>query len=254
MAMNGPLSGSQAADLPEGDAAGLDAFIGKRHARWPEWDIAEVFLPAPQRPLARAWLTLLQELGDAAWGGGDALPGQAKLAWWHDELQGWNQRRRRHPLAPALLARPASWAALATALPALRDSRERPGDSTEAVAVLAPFAVAAAAVEAELFEVPEASTASGDLASALLAERLLHHRDGAAPLQALAQAGGQATRAWAAALLASWPQGAPVARARRLQALLQRARLEQLAAGATVPQPLSRWRTLWRGWQAARRG
>ena len=42
-------------------------FIAKWRARWPEWAIAEVFLPASRRESMQAWFALLQELGDAAW-------------------------------------------------------------------------------------------------------------------------------------------------------------------------------------------
>lgn len=230
-------------------------FVAKWRARWPEWAIAEAFVPAPRREVAQAWMALLQELGDAAWGGSDPRPGEAKLAWWAEELQGWSRGARRHPLGQVLSSRAASWAALAAALPTLLASRERPRDTTAAVAAVAPFAVAAAAVEAEVSGTPATTASSGDLASALLSERLLHHPEGAVPLQLLAgQAGTDvAGQAWAAALLAAWPAGAPVARPRRLHAMLQRARLAQRAAGVAAPRPLSRWRTLWRSWQAARR-
>lgn len=246
--------------MPTGGVAGGEvsdsSFIAKMRARWPEWAIAEVFLPASRREIAQAWLALLQELGDAAWGGADPRPGEAKLAWWAEELDGWSRGARRHPLGQPLASRAASWPALAAALPTLHASRERPRDTTEAVAAVAPFSVAAAAVEAELSLAPATTASSGDLASALLAERLLHHPDGAVPLQLLAaQAGAEAAgQAWAAALLAAWPAGAPVARARRLHAMLQRARLAQRAQGVASPMPLPRWRTAWRAWQAARRG
>ncbi|MRT52162.1 phytoene/squalene synthase family protein, partial [Xylella fastidiosa subsp. multiplex] len=39
----------------------LDSFLDKCLARWPEWSVADVFIPEPQRPLAMAWFTLLQE-------------------------------------------------------------------------------------------------------------------------------------------------------------------------------------------------
>ena len=236
-------------------ARGAGDFVAKWRARWPEWAIAEVFVPPSRREIAQAWMTLLQELGDAAWGGADVRPGEAKLTWWAEELLGWSRGARRHPLGQGLSPRAASWDALAAALPALLASRERPRDTTAAVAAVAPFAVAAAAVEAEVSGTPATTSSSGDLASALLAERLLHHPDGAVPLQLLAgQADAEAAGgAWAAALLDAWPAGAPVARARRLHAMLQRARLGQRAAGVEAPRPLSRGRTLWRAWQAARR-
>ena len=245
---------------PDGQATEPDAaagFVAKWRARWPEWAIAEAFVPASRREVVQGWMALLQELGDAAWGGTDPRPGEAKLAWWAEELQGWSRGARRHPLGQGLSSRAASWAALAAALPTLMASRERPRDTTAAVAAVAPFAVAAAAVEAEVCGTPATTASSGDLASALLAERLLHHPEGAVPLQLLAGQGdagaGAAAQAWATALLEAWPAGAPVARPRRLHAMLQRARLAQRASGVDVPRPLSRWRTLWRSWEAARR-
>lgn len=236
--------------------AGAGDFVGKWRARWPEWAIAEAFLPARQRDAAQAWMALLQELGDAAWGGTDPLPGEAKLAWWVEELQGWQRGARRHPLGQVLSGCAASWSALAAALPTLAASRERPADTTAAVAAIAPFAVAAAAVEAELTDTPATTASSGDLASALLAERLLHHPAEATPLQLYAAHAGPDTagQAWAAALLDAWPAGAPVSRPRRLHAMLQRARLRQLAGGVPSPGPLGWWRTLWGGWRAGRRG
>jgi hypothetical protein len=253
----GVAAGAWMSDVPAfgGDAVDeIAAFAGKHRARWPEWEIAAVYLPSEQRPLAAAWLALLQELGDAAWGGEDPRPGQAKLSWWQEELQGWAAGRRRHPLGKVLPRDAIPWAALAGGLPSLAASRERPADSTEAIVTPGPFAVAAAGIEAALFQDEAAAASSGDLASAMLSERLLHHRDQAVPLQLQAQFGQDAAAAWASALLASWPRGTPVARARRLQAMLQRARLQQLASGAAAPVPLSRWATLWRGWRAARAG
>ena len=234
--------------------AGAAEFIGKWRARWPEWAIAEAFVPADGRLVAQAWMSLLQELGDAAWGGDDPRPGEAKLAWWSEELQGWQRGARRHPLGQVLSSRDASWPALAAALPALAASRERAADTTAAVAAVAPFAVAAAAVEAEVARAPATSASSGDLASALLAERLLHHPADATPLQLLAVHAGTdaAGQAWAAALLEAWPAGAPVARARRLHARLQRARLRQRAQGVLSPRPLGWWPALWGSWRAAR--
>jgi len=231
-----------------------DGFIAKFQARWPEWLVVAVFLPASRRQLAQAWMALLQELGDAAWGGEDPRPGEAKLGWWIEELEGWSRGARRHPLGAVLSSRAASWPALAAALPSLQASRDRPREATNAVGAVAPFAVAAAALEAELAGMPVATSSSGDLASALLAERLLHHPEGAVPLQLLAAQDGPADpgQAWAAALLASWPAGAPVARERRLHALLQRARLVQRAEGIAAPAPMSRWRALWKAWRAAR--
>ena len=71
------------------DPQALAAFLDKWRERWPEWSVAEVFIPAHDREMAVAWFALLQELTDAAWGGSDPRPGEAKLGWWAEELLGW---------------------------------------------------------------------------------------------------------------------------------------------------------------------
>ena len=70
---------------------GASSFVEKWRARWPEWEFGMVFVPVAQRPLAEAWLSLLNELAEAAWGGDDPTPGLAKLAWWQEELGGWSK-------------------------------------------------------------------------------------------------------------------------------------------------------------------
>jgi len=48
-------------ETPVDSCAPAQAFIAKWRERWPEWNIAEVFVPATQRPLIAAWWALLQE-------------------------------------------------------------------------------------------------------------------------------------------------------------------------------------------------
>lgn len=135
------------------EAAG---FVDKWRARWPEWALAMVFLPAAQRGVADAWFALLQELTDAAWAGSDPTPGLAKLAWWQDELGGWEKGARRHPLGAVLQPRQVSWRALGLALPALRAMRD--DGERDALPMALPaadgqaFAQAVAACEAALFD------------------------------------------------------------------------------------------------------
>ena len=62
------------------DAEALAGFTSKWRARWPEWRVAEVFVPAAERERAVAWFALRQELADAAWAGSGPRPGEAKLA------------------------------------------------------------------------------------------------------------------------------------------------------------------------------
>ena len=108
------------------DHDALQGFLGKWRARWPDWAVADAFVPADQRERVWAWLALRDELAEAAWGGEDPRPGDAKLGWWADELDGWSRGARRHPLGLALQKVPAPWPGLAACLPALRASRERP--------------------------------------------------------------------------------------------------------------------------------
>ena len=177
------------------DPQELISFIEKWRARWPEWSIAEVFVPHAQRDTALAWFALRQELTDAAWSGSDPRPGEAKLAWWAEELQGWAQGRRRHPLGIALQRLPAPWIRLASGLPALLASREPAIDSDQAIAQLEPFAEAVAAISTALLGT------TTDHGKGLLAEQLLLRGDAAVPLRTRARTGGalpelSAARAW----------------------------------------------------------
>ena len=248
----------------------LEAFIGKWRARWPEWSVAEVFVPQAHRPVALAWAALQQVFTDAAWGGSDARPGEAKLLWWQEELHGWALGRRRHPLGASLQRLPAPWSELAAALPTLRDSRERPSDGAEAFAQLMPLATAAAAIEQALFAGVQADASAVRLVGVTWLQARLA-RDGAAavPLSALALVGendgendgdnngdnnGQNNRThdaeawWRDELLREWPAAGRATRPRRLWAAIARARLARGAAG----QPLAAWVALWIAWRGAR--
>lgn len=238
---------------PDGPDA-LQAFIAKWQARWPEWSLAEVFVPQAQRPVALAWAALQQELTDAAWGGSDARPGEAKLLWWQDELHGWSLGRRRHPLGEALQRQRAPWADLAATLPTLGDSRERPADAAEAFDRLLPPATAGAAIEQALFADGRPDEPSARLLAATWLQARLA-RDGAlaAPLSALArQRPGDdqeaVVAAWREELLREWPAALHATRPRRLWAAIARARMVRGAAD----QPLGAWPALWTAWRAAR--
>lgn len=238
-------------------AAERDSFVGKWLARWPEWQVAEAFLPGPARPAWLAWFALRQELADAAWAGADPRPGEAKLAWWADELQGWEQGRRRHPLGAGLQSLPAPWPRLASALPTLAAARERATDLAEANAALAPFAAAVAMVDGVLAGDPQAPGAA-TIASGLLAQRVLLGDANAVPLQVRARMGADASAhagsvAWMRELLLQWPTPQGV-RAERIHSALLRERLRRGIAGVDGGQPLPRWRTLATAWRAARRG
>ena len=243
------------------EQSALAGFTDKWRARWPEWRVAEVFVPAPQRAIAVAWFALRQELADAAWSGADPRPGEAKLGWWVEELHGWSQGRRRHPLGAVLQSRAVPWSLLATCVPALLVARERAADVDEAIEALEPYAEGIAGTAATLFggnsPAPARSTVIG-----LLAEQLQVLGEGAVPLQVLAQANATgatgsndaAMRAWARELLQRWPPPHAGARPGRIHAALLRERLHRFAGGnASSPtQALSRWTALWTAWCAAR--
>lgn len=215
------------------------SFIEKWRTRWPEWSVAEAFLPAADRQVAETWFALLQEFSDAAWSGSDPTPGLAKLAWWHDEMEGWAKGARRHPLGGILQRQPAPWTALGRALNALPATRDQAsGDAREA---LTGLAAAIVGCEQALFPGPSAGPAAED--------------DDAAGFAALCLLGERAlltgARDDAGELLRQWPQRPAGTRVRRLQGALLRSRLATLAKGAE-PVPLPGWRVLASSWRAAR--
>lgn len=219
------------------DSAALDSVLAKWQAQWPEWAVAEVFLPAAQRQRARAWLALRGELAEAAWGGEDPTPGAAKLGWWEEELAGWSRGARRHPLGLALQKQPADWRMLAGAVPALRASRHPEGDRAAALAGLMPFAGAVSAVSAGLFDAAPASALA--TADALLAEWVLR-----LPERGIPVAGTDADS------LLALPPLRDGARPERLHAALVHGRLRRLVRSR--PGPMSPLAVLFAAWRAAR--
>lgn len=210
------------------DRGAFDAFAAKWRARWPEWGVAEVFVPPARREAAVAWFALLDELTDAAWTGDDAAPGLAKLAWWQDELRGWAKGARRHPLGAVLQPRAAPWQALADALPVLRDRGLPARGVAAATEALRPLGAVVAQVEAALFD----GVLSQDqaMARALLAPYAAHREEKdaeppAAPLR-------------------------PATRERRLLSALMALRAR--GTGHAQPRRVARWRVLPAAWRAAR--
>ena len=234
----------------------LAGFLDKWHARWPEWGVVEVFVPPLQRDVCVAWFALQQELTDSAWAGADPRPGEAKLAWWVEELDGWSQGRRRHPLGLALQRLPAPWRSVASSLPALLASRDPASDWEHAAQAMEPFAQQAGAVSDHLFAARETSSVAGVVAN-LLAQQLLLCGDSAAPLRIRARLGDDApghaaARAWAQDLAQRWPDTQSGSPPIRILATLVHMRLRRLGAGAALAQPLPRMAALWAGWRAAR--
>ncbi|OLG69073.1 phytoene/squalene synthase family protein [Xanthomonas oryzae] len=222
-------------------SSALDSFLDKWRTRWPEWSVAEPFIPQLQRPLAAAWFALLQEWEDIMNIAGDPLPADAKLAWWQQELRDWSNQRSRHPLGRVLEPVRAPWAALADTLPAMQTARVQPQSLQQALGTLHAFTEAVVAVEAVLF----ARTQPGD--GAAVAVQWLDARqrvagDSAAP-------GGVATAAWRIQLLQAWPRKVALARPHRVWSRLARLRLQRALSGRTAyPPPLQQ---VWHSWRAA---
>ena len=221
----------------------LDGFVAKWQARWPEWAAAEPFIPAAHRTRAKAWFALRDELLEAAWSGEDALPGDAKLGWWAEELDGWSRGARRHPLGAALQKVPAPWSKLAACLPALRASRERPRDLDDALFALEPCGGALAGIAQHLFATGPPAPARNVVVS-LLAERVQRFSGTSTPL------GDVDARRWARGLLAQWPPSGDGARPGRIHAAIVRARLQRYASGR--PPMVPRLPALLVAWRAAR--
>ena len=207
----------------------LDSFLAKWQARWPEWELMSVFVPAPQRAIVAAWFTLLQELGDAAWSGREPAPGLAKLAWWQEELAGWGKGARRHPLGAPLHRLDAPWGELGRALASLPATRDDAADAS-----LEGFARAVLACEAALFGAGAATPA----ALAATVEDLQ-----------LARTMGQGGALPAPAAASRAPAGLSLPR--RLQLAAARERLRAQADGRTAIRPATP-RLLLAGWRAAR--
>lgn len=236
------------ADARDDGSAALADFIAKWRSRWPEWTIAEAFVPADQRATALAWATLQQELADASWGGSDPRPGTAKLGWWQEELSNWARGARRHPIATVLQDAPAPWQSLANALPALADTRERPTSVANAFDTLEPVAAVVAEIDSALFSSGSLPADSRVVAANLLQWRMAHEGDSGVPLDMLARAGdGDPVATWAAELGRQWPKDRPGSRVRRIWAALAHQRLASRAPTA----PLSAWTTLWIAWRSA---
>ncbi|AOY66080.1 phytoene/squalene synthase family protein [Xanthomonas perforans] len=222
-------------------SSALDSFLDKWATRWPEWSVAEPFVPEPQRRLAVAWFALLQEWEDIMNIAGDPLPADAKLAWWQQELRDWSSQRSRHPLGRVLEPVRAPWSQLADTLPAMQAARVQPQSLQHALGALRTFAEAVIAVEAVLFARARPGDATA-VAVQWLDARQRVAGDGAAP-------GGVATSAWRTQLLQAWPRKVALARPHRVWSRLARLRLQRALSGRTAyPPPVQQ---LWHSWRAA---
>ena len=233
------------------DSSALDSFLDKWRHRWPEWQVAEIFVAPERRALAEAWFSLLQEFDDILNIAGDPLPADAKLAWWGEELRGWANRRSRHPLGRRLEPLPAPWTALSDALPGLIAARDAAIDGDAAFAGLRAYGEAVAAVEAVVLgRAPDAKAAT----ARTLATRLAESATAALPRDVRGGDERARLREWARTLARRWPADAGAARERRVVDAFARARLRRFARAGEAAALPSRLRLLLTAWNAARGG
>ncbi|HEY5971338.1 MAG TPA: phytoene/squalene synthase family protein [Pseudoxanthomonas sp.] len=235
------------------DSTALDGFLDKWRKRWPEWAVVEVFVPASQRRLAVAWFALQQEFVDAMNIAGDPLPGDAKLAWWGEELRDWSRQRSRHPLGRVLEPQRAPWGVLADALPVVALMREQPVNAETAFTTSRALASAIIEVESALFGHPPDEAQVQAVGAQLLAARLEEAGTAAVPATAPDCQSGPLESAWTTELLQRWPERIDGAVPCRLWSALARSRLQRFRAAGEGIAPLSPARALWLGWRAARR-
>ncbi len=234
------------------DSAALDSFLDKWRARWPEWSVAEIFVPAERRERTVAWFALLQEFEDALNIAGDPLPADAKLAWWSEELRGWAAQRSRHPLGRRLEPIRAPWEALADAVATLASARLSAPDAEAAFASLQRFGEAVSAVEAGVLG---RAPAPDRVVARTLASRLMDMGPTASPYRVGAQVGDDPQarlRPWAAELARRGEAAPSGARERRMLGAFTAGRLKRYAqAGGPMRLP-SHARLLFTAWRAAR--
>lgn len=214
-----------------------DAFVAKWRARWPEWALSQVFVPTAQRDGWAAWFALVDELLEAAWAHADPRPGEAKLGWWAQELQGWAAGARRHPLGRVLPLGHPAWTRLAAALPALATARN--AASPDALrAVLPAVADALGAVDALLAPSTPPGTQAGWMAWLVVRRMAIGAVDPAsAPAGGPPPADPHATRA---------------AHASRSASDLWRAIAHARMRRGDASRPLPPWRALLTAWRTAR--
>lgn len=225
------------APSPAGDPA---AFVAKWRGAWPEWQLVERFVPADMRARAEAWEALQFEWQEAAWGGADARPGEAKLLWWAEELTGWSRGLRRHPLGALLQREAAPWSEIARVLPSLAD-RNPPADAMSAWSSLAPLAAVLAAADVALLGGRREPRGP---AAAWLHARLARHSGSAVPVAC----GPADAASWRHALVVDWPASRGLAPSRAVLLALARARMARGDASTPLP-PLA---AVWAGWRGAR--
>lgn len=248
----------------------IDEYVGKWHAREPEMEIGELFVPAAERARFRAWGALQFELREAVFELSDPRVTAAKAGWWLEELAGLAQGRARHPIARVLSPKAvaAPWAELVRGIGAVVEDDSRPSSTEASLASVAPLARGLAAVEAELFDSVGGEAVERSIAVHLLLHRLLVGLGGSdagrVPLSLLARHGATAADLredkgrpvridWAGELARALPDRLPQASLyRHLARAFDQRRLARLAHQGEL-RASTGIATAWDAWRAARR-
>ena len=222
------------------------AALQKWWERWPEWTIAEVFLPAPQRLIAVAWFSVLMEWEDLLDQRRERNIVSARLRWWQDELAQWSEQHTSHPLAPLLAAIDAPWKQLAHGLSDLEAIHTVPPSFALARMAIARLLDAIVAIEMRLFP-GECPCDPDALLLHWLAARCGGGEEGIPE--------GMSMDGWRLALLHAWPERPPGGRARRLLSALARKRFAStVQPGHSLTSVTGRIHLLWRCWRVATQG
>ncbi len=240
----------------------LQVFVAKWRAARPEQTVLDVFVPPALKLPALAWSCLLFELQAAAFTQEHDAVREGKTGWWADELQRLQDGEPRHPLTQALAGLDAPFAAMAA--PLLATVREVPilaGDTAALFDRLRPFASAALACEAALFNgqlrAEDADALIAEWLVLRLPEGLAAFDRGMLPLHLRARYAAFADNApppalrrdWLAELDAALPRAAAGNWFREAQRRFLRRRIKALAADAGIrPGPGH----VWDAWRALR--
>ena len=153
----------------------LQAYAEKWHVAWPEQDVLNVFVSAPERELCSAWGALLFELHDSLFCLEHDTVRQAKCLWWSQELLAMSANSARHPLTRMLQSQDAPFAGLAEPLAALAVQVPVKATQTSALFLaLQPLALAVSACEASLFGSRSAQSDAQSIIGQWLVMRLPH--------------------------------------------------------------------------------
>lgn len=223
------------------DSEVLQSYLDSWRRDWPEWSIAERFIPQSLRTVAQAWFAVQQQWEGLLPAASESMATAAKQAWWKHEIDNWQQGQALHPLGSVLCVITAPWAQLATTMTCLQTLQCTSADVRHGYQELWAMIHALATIDNHLF----GRTVSSDPQALLIQWLDARRRRGGAG----ASPPGQTADQWRQQLLTMWPNKPSLARPRRIWLALIRRRIQdplisQRSRGDVFVQ-------LWRSWQVA---